>query len=249
MRLLIAVMSFEGDATNGNHDAIRNTWGKDVVTAGATLKFFVGRRGSEFSPKADEVMIPWLQKLCPRHGWWESKRGCCQNFWDFETREMLKWSLANGYDYTMLCENDTFCIPRLVMTCGFDKYDVSGYFTKIRDIPLGALTPDPIINDPNDPTDLGEPLYLAPEYGAGVFLSRKAAEIFLAFPPTHWQTEYLLGQPLGPSIADGSITAVDMDNYRGIVSWHHVTTEGKRYYHGSTWQKEMYERYGRDSAS
>ena len=253
MNLLMAALSYDGDAMNGNHQKIRDTWGKDVLAAGATLRFFIDTRLNVLrgGPKQDEVIVPWLQPCKNGHPQWVSKRGCCQNYWEFETKEILKWSLANGYDYTFLFQNDTFCIPRLLVKCGFEKGDVSGHWRKIEEnLSYGTKTAGLFINDPNDPTDTGEQVYDTPEYGAGVFLSRKAAEVFISHAPLHWQTEFQIGQPLGEALASGELTAYDIPNYRGVVSWHYVSaTNGLRYYPKTTWMKEMYERYGRDGSA
>ncbi len=66
MRLLMAVMSYDGDAVNGNHQKIRDTWGKDVPAIGADLRFFIDTRLNLLrgaAPKSDEIIVPWLQ-LC-----------------------------------------------------------------------------------------------------------------------------------------------------------------------------------------
>ena len=117
MKLLFAVISYQGDAQNGNNQLIRETWGKDIQ--GADLRFFIGRRSTTFSQADDEELADFQRSRNCQHAWWESYKDCCQDFWQVQVRSMLAWSISRGYDFTYLCSTDTFVVPQLLMKTGF----------------------------------------------------------------------------------------------------------------------------------
>lgn len=230
MRTLIAVMSFQGDAENGNHDKIRETWGKDVSAAGADLRFFLGRRDKQYQPKHDETLVPWQEdgtRTC-QHPYWTAVKDCCLEYWQVLYRGILDWSLKNGYDYTFLAENDTFLIPRKLMKIGFEKYDFSGWLMYTY------------AERPNE-------YYVEP--GAGYFLSRRAAEAILKTAPNHQHFENLVCDVLR---AIPEMTIKSLEHFWNETSWHYraqgiidpVIRDG--YPQGSRWQYEMYGKHGAD---
>lgn len=221
MRTLIAVISYQGDAENGNHDRIRTTWGKDVPAAGADLKFFIGRRSPGFVPKSDEVLIPWQETRPCIHPWWSSVEGCCEDFWQVLTKNILRWSLVEGYDFIFLCENDTFIVPRKLMASEFEKYDLSGHF-----IPADGITTK---------YDWPEP--------SGYFLSSQAAAFLLQQPKDHLSVGIYAGQRLGPIIREGLLTTYELPIWQN-GHWHFRVETGDGYPPGSPWMREMYEKYG-----
>jgi hypothetical protein len=233
MKTLLAVISYEGDAGNGNHQAIRDTWGK-ILPPGLGLNFFVGRRNQYFEPKSDEVCIPWQEtRPCP-HPFYQSVEGCCEDFWQVLTKSVLRWSLQQGYDFTFLCENDVFLIPHKLLACGFENYDLSGHFDPV-DTPVGQKTNYEIY---------GHKLYPWPE-PSGYFVSRRAAEMILGALPDHWSIGMYAGQVLGPRIASGEITAAELPGFWQQCSWHYRVEKNEGYPVGSKWMHEMQTKYGR----
>ena len=232
MKALIGIVSYQGDAVNGNHDAIRNTWGRDVKAAGADLRFFVGRRGPDYRAKPDEVLIPWEQTRTCEHPWYHSQEGCCVDFWINLTNQILQWSLAEGYDYTYTCENDTFLVPRKLMASGFEHYDFSSESFQ----PLGSLIGSKTLHQM-----YGHNLYPWPDAGVGYFTSRKAAKAILLTPPNHWSIGMFAAQALGPYIETGELTIGYLPTG---TAWHFRTEIGDGYSPGSPWQKDMYLKYG-----
>lgn len=237
MRVLIAIISFQGDAENGNHDKIRQTWGKDVATAGADLRFFLGRRDGQYRPQADEVLIPWQKdgtRTCA-HPYWHAEPGCgCVEYWQVLYRGMMDWSLANGYDFAFFAENDTFIVPRKLMKTEFEQYDLSGWLMY---------------------THADKPDQFYPEPG-GYFLSKKAMEIVSATTPNHLHFENLVIDVLKPR---GGIKSLDhfwneaMWHYRAqesnpqrVSSWRYDPVIRDGYPAGSQWQYEMYSKHGGD---
>ena len=158
MRVLIAVYSHSGDSVNGNHQKIRDTWGRHV--APWDLRFMIGHRGAPgWQAAPDEILIP-------------CDRACADDWllWNLYYQEMtietLRWSLDEGYDHTFLCCNDTFIVPSKLRQTDFANYDYSGIFYPPNGTPLGSTFPDPFYK---------RPAYTAADAGTGFFMSRKAA--------------------------------------------------------------------------
>lgn len=178
----------------GCHETIRQTWGRDIQ--GADLRFFIGRGEPS---RADEVVVdapddydslPW------------------------KTREMLRWSVNAGYEFTFLCDTDTFIIPKDLMTCGFENYDVAGKF----------CTGHPPGSQPFDYKDeRGEyhGIYSWPSGGRGYFVSARAARLIVEQEPLVWAEDMYVGQVMGPRVQAGEIIAADLINFVGRISWHY----------------------------
>lgn len=224
MNPLIGVISYQGDAENGNHDAIRQSWGRDVKTAGGNLLFFVGRRTPTFKLKPDEIGIPWQQTRKCQHEWWMSVKGCCEDFWQPLTKQAVSHAYRNGYDYIFLCENDTFLVPKKLFESDYWKYDFSGHMMQ------------------------GDEKYPWPEPGVGYFLSRRAMKRLIAAEPNHLSVGIYAGQALGPLVEKGELTRESLPNFINKVSWHFrgQSEDFARngYPPGSPWQQEMYRKYG-----
>ncbi len=236
MKILFAVISYQGDAQNGNNQLIRETWGKDIV--GADLRFFIGRRGPNFAPQADEVLVDFQKSRTCQHAWWESYKECgCQDFWQVQVRSMLAWSIQQGYDFTYLCSTDTFIVPRLLLKTEFEKWDYSGYFTP-ESLWLGTQSTWDIY---------GEKRYAWADVGNGMFLSKKAAGLVLQEPPNYQWVDQHIAQALGPWIKQGVITARNIPDFRNKIAWHFRDQDGTGYQtHGAGWMKRMHKEHGQD---
>jgi len=231
MKLLIAIQSYQGDAVNGNHDLIRKTWGQDFPKDVDVL-FMVGRRGLNFIPQQDEILTDFQKSRTCQHAWWESYKNChCQDFWQVQTRDILRWSIAQGYDFTYLCSTDTFVIPRKLMATGFEKYDYSGYFAP-ESLPLGVRSTEDIY---------GEKRYAWADIGNGMFLSKKASEVVLSSPINYQWVDQHIAQHLGPYIERGELTANRLLDFRNNIAYHFRDQDGTGYQtHGTGWMQKMY---------
>ena len=158
------------------------------------------------------------------------------DYWQHLTREILRWSVQNDYDFTFLCCNDTFIVPRKLMASGFEKFDYSGYFVP-QNIPLGVKSEEDIY---------GHKLYLWADAGVGWFMSKKAAKVIVDDAPDFWTNDIHVGQTLGPLIASGEIKAATLKGFWNDISWHYRFITGESYTASSQWQKKMYEIHGRD---
>jgi hypothetical protein len=235
MKVLFAVISYQGDVQNGNNQLIRETWGKDITDA--NLQFFIGRRSLSFAPQSDEVLVDFQKHRTCQHAWWESYKNCCQDFWQVQVRSILEWSLIREYDFTYLCSTDTFVVPRGLMKTGFEKYDYSGYFVP-EELPLGIRSTWDIY---------AEKRYAWADVGNGLFLSKRAAGLVLREPPNYQYTDQHIAQALGPYVESGLITAGRLPEFRNNIAWHFRDQNGTGYQtHGTGWMKKMYQEHGQN---
>lgn len=217
MRLLIAIKSCQEHRLAGHHGSILNTWGKDVPSD-VDLRFFIGDAG-RFEPKSD-------QTVC---------LGCPDEYAGLprKTKAILGWSLWNGYDYTFLCDTDTFVIPNHLLRCGFESWDYSGRFG-----------PSPQIGTTFEYRDEHQTIEKCHPWasgGIGYFLSRKAAELVARSWPTQWAEDLHVGQVLGPHIQAGEITAADIPDFECNISWHFPQRKYRcKYDPRLRWMETMY---------
>lgn len=223
MRLLIAVKSCESHRVAGYHDVIMNTWGRDVPL-NADLRFFTGST-EKFTPSG------------PESGW-DVCLGAPDDYMSLprKTKAIIGWSLWNQYDYTFLCDTDTFIIPSRLVRTDYDKYDYAGRFGLKPAIGTTFRYEDPkqiIMNC--HPWASG---------GIGYFLSRKAAELIVRAEPTIWAEDMFVGQTLGPLIQKGEITAYDIPGFECSIAWHFPRRRFNATYDPKfNWMEEMYAKY------
>src|ERR1700693_325984 len=208
MKTLIAVKSCRQDRDRDYHEVIRGTWGQDVINA--DLHFFMGNgNGILLANQRDEVSV-----------------NCPDDYASlpFKTREILRWSIENNYDFTFLCDTDSFIILQNLLRSGFEKYDYYGVIRK----PLGKTFVYESIDREKRHTWVGE-CYPWASGGLGYFLSRKAAEIIIQREPDIWAEDLWIGQILGPLYEAGEIKSGDASqmirigdakNLEGVATWH-----------------------------
>jgi len=201
MRILIAVKSCNRDRLSGCHDAIRETWGKDFPS-NADVRFFIGNFvgiGKENIFKNDEIQVNALDDLVNL---------------PIKVREIAKWSIEQGYDFTYFCDVDTFVIPKRLMASGFEAYDYFGRFMqdgptrlieKFRDGRLGDI--------PN--------VWNYASGGVGYVLSRRATEKISEMVPVHYAEDFSVGQVLGSYTSTGAMKAAYPKNFDNYVAWHY----------------------------
>lgn len=225
MRLLIAVKSCHRDANRGDHKSIENTWWSDAWHAPADCKFFLGESPfRQYFSWSDEVYLD------------------CKDGYDSlpdKTRNILKWSIAKDYDYTFLCDTDTYLIPRLLLTCGFEKYDIAGRFGQTP--ALGTT----FIYKNDGRGNRIDNCHPWPSGGVGYFLSKKAAQVVVNTEPMSWAEDLYVGQVLGPKIQSGEIIGKDLEDFEGRISWHFPRRDydNKSYDPVLGWMEKMYKEY------
>lgn len=192
MSLLVAVKSCEADRVRGLHQAIRETWGKDLL---AILLFFMGEGAT--STRNDEVIIAAKDDY---------------NNLPFKTRAILKYFLAYDYDHIFLCDTDSYVIPYRLWLSGFENCDYLGVNNK----PLGIQFH---YDAPGRGVHWAGLTYPWHSGGFGYFLSRKAAEFVVEQEPDRWAEDMWVGSIMGQLYKEGKIRMANMAP--NFVSWHH----------------------------
>ena len=137
MKVLLAVSSWVKGAQQGDHEASRATWAKEIP--GVDIRFFMGDgtpvnqnekvdtawvsrppqyldkashlESTDYRPLPDEVMLPVPDDF--KH-------------LPYKVRAIFAWALQHGYDFVFKVDTDTYVdVPRL-MASGFEKWDYIG---------------------------------------------------------------------------------------------------------------------------
>jgi hypothetical protein len=233
MRILLAVKSCQRDMRDGAHQAIRDTWAKDLPP-GVDVRFFIGG-GQPFSLEEDEA---WL---FVDDGYWELTH---------KTRGICAYMCNQNYDFVYLCDTDTYLIPSKMLESGFEDYDFSGswvcggswvcapenqvpegvipnsetrlqgwsskqivldYLSKcklFRQETLEKMEPVILFGKPypahtDDRGGIVDPFYCYLSGGVGFFLSAKAAHEVAFTRYYHFSEDIWVGQVLGPFMEKG----------------------------------------------
>ncbi len=95
MNLTVVVKSCQRDRDRGFHDAIRETWGKDLLALGGDLKFVVGGPGT--TRTSDEINFA----------------DCPDEYLDLpqKTHRVCNWAYLKRWGHIFLCDNDTLVNP------------------------------------------------------------------------------------------------------------------------------------------
>jgi hypothetical protein len=114
MKILIAISSCGDYESNGNNQALRETWLRDLVGLdGVDYGFFFGE-GQDAPQLADSVLLPGIPDDYAHL--------------TYKTRESLRWAHAEGYDFVFRCFPDTFVKVDRFFACPFWDYDYYGDF-------------------------------------------------------------------------------------------------------------------------
>ena len=186
MKTLIAVKSCNQHWMAEYHDPIKATWAKDIPP-GVDLRFFTGNSASWllYDPAIVHLNVPDDYMSLP-----------------LKTKAILEWSLKNGYDFSFLCDTDTFIIPRRLFSSGYDKFDYAGRFGPKHPVGTTFNYTDKFGKYPN--------CYPWASGGVGYFLSKKASLLLSQDTPSYWAEDLWVGQVLGPYIRSGEIRASDL---------------------------------------
>lgn len=220
MKLLIAVKSCQHHRGRGDHDVIRNTWGKDV--RGADLRFFAGLMGPTIAaPYDDEEVVD------------------CKDDYDslpYKTREILRWSIGGNYDFTFLCDTDTYVIPDKLMKSGFEQFDYAGMNSRPATETFSYNALDRWKKD-----HYIERCWPWMSGGVGYFVSKKAAKLIVEQEPNIWAEDLWVGQILFPLVSTGEIKTCGTKNIMGGVSWHFPQGHYRSQYDPKFgWMEKMY---------
>lgn len=224
-KLLICVKSCQRDLARGDHQVIRNTWGKEAKAAGIDVRFFVGQSDLTNRYEPDEVHLK------------------CEDSYEalpFKTREICRWASAKVLDHIFLCDTDTFLYIPYLLTSGFEKYDFMGFMLHH----LGKSFPYKT-TDMRGAPEIHPKCYTWPSGGAGYFLSKRAAVEVANEYPNSWAEDLWVGQVIGPKLEHEKWTAMSTrsNQYTGnTFSWHFPQSEygGNKYDPSFKWMEKMY---------
>ena len=200
MRLLIAVKSCQRDLLDGAHEAIRETWGKNLPL-NVDLLFFVGGENPP-ALQDDERHV-----LAP-DGYWELHP---------KILEILDYGVRHDYDFIDLCDTDTYFVISKLMSSGFENYDYSGGPINPKDAAFGVAY-ESTRTSSNYGNYVISPFYAYLSGGHGTILSQRAAKLIVGAPRGLWNSEDLIiGQILGPGIQTGELKAKVLDNFANQI--------------------------------
>lgn len=215
-RIIICVKSCQRDLARGDHDIIRNTWGKSAADQGILTRFFVGADEKKHSYAPDEIAVnaPDDYVSLP-----------------FKTREICRWAAGKVLDYVFLCDTDTYISIPMMLSSHFEEYDYLGEMPYALNKIHARYKTDP---GPDGKVEHRERCYTWASGGVGYFLSRRAAtEVGNAFPDS-WAEDLWVGQVIMPLVHSGEMTAMNTreNRYTGSkFSWHFPSNEwgGEKY--------------------
>jgi hypothetical protein len=191
-KALIAINGWVKGATNGDHQAVRDTYAKEIAkwSEKLDLRFFIG----DGTP-VDESTGVLLNTL---HGKWASpghKEKALSTrisgtftytpkedevilhvpdgymYVSYKTKENHRWSVEHGYDSVFQACTDTFINVQRLMESGFEKWEYTGN----------------AIGGPVEPYGSG---------GCGYWTSGRATQIIIDDPVTDWAEDRWVGETL-----------------------------------------------------
>lgn len=219
MKILLAIKSCRQHYLEGFHEPILKTYARDLPS-NVDLKFFMGYTGEgSVVPISGEIVL-----------------SCADDYDSLpqKTKKIAEYSVLADYDFTFLADTDTFLVPRKLLSCGFENYDIAGRFGNMP--ALGTTF------NYRDPRGVYPNCHVWPSGGIGYFLSRKAAKIIAGAPITVWAEDMQIGQTLGPLIQSGEIKAYDIPEFECNASWHFPrrSFNQKVYSPEVGWMEKMY---------
>ena len=190
-KVLITVSGWVTGAMNGDHQAIRETWGAEVAKyPNLDYKIFIGD-GTPVSAEDDALLEPSLVHAGKGH---KIKARSTRNqpktnyvpkddevlvpcpdgylYMGHKTWHSHRWALDHGYDYIFQCFPDTFIDIGKLMNSHFDEHNFIG-------APIG-----------------GSKGIKFAAGGCGYWLDRQATEVILATRPDDWAEDRWVGKRL-----------------------------------------------------
>jgi C-methyltransferase C-terminal domain/Putative zinc binding domain/Methyltransferase domain len=218
-KVLIAFLGWVGGAKRGDHQALRDTWLKDLPQfPNIDYRFFIGD-GTPVDPQEDEKInagfIQWanafkggnkshytqqtnLGKAYPVAGYEpredEVMVSCPDgyHYMSYKRKESLRWALEHGYDYIFCLSNDVYARPERLLSSEFQRYDYHGMFC-------------------GNSGFVGTDCHIPESYifGGGYWLSAKAARVIVNSKVTYWCEDWWIGMALSQPVKQGEIIRND----------------------------------------
>ena len=249
MSVLFAVKSCQADQLACFHDAIWNTWGHSVPKIAFDIPTWdlssSPIHGMTFSMRWGDLLFFVGGNSQP--GTHDVLLSCPDGYTDlpYKVREIMRYFLGTEHDFVFLCDTDTFVIPKRLLNCGYEKYDITAAF--IKGMKPGQIFRH-VVRDPRGPDIVLERSFAPPSGGLGYFLSRKAAQIIADTEPDPkiWADDLYVAEALGPMLASGELTGYQPPDYHDMT-FHFPKHQYKTNYSlGAKWMERMYRQYTGD---
>lgn len=184
MNALIAITTWTTGALNGENQAMRDTFLKDVPKhEGLEYRFFLGN--GEPTGEDESALDSSYMQVITAHGDKYDKRApgpCVYELKEdevflrtpddfkhncYKTKGNRRWAEDRGFDFVFQCTSDTYIDIDRLMSSGFQNHDYSGF-------PEGCYA----------------------RGGNGYWMSRKASRLILDAPVTIWAEDWWVGTVL-----------------------------------------------------
>lgn len=213
MTLLVAIKSCWRDRDAGFHDAIRETWGRDLKQRGVQVMFFLGHSGSDYfmaHPKGEATNLQRDEAVVDAADDYNSL--------PHKTRGICKWAQPKMFNHLFLCDNDTFINADALLALPFEIFDYAGYFRDgTQEVGQTFYYKDHMGEYPD--------CHAWASGGLGYFISRRAVELIVNTYPKIWAEDMFIGQVLGPEIKKGRMLGGSLNMSR-IATWHYDKRPG-----------------------
>jgi hypothetical protein len=189
MRALITISSWVGAATNGENQAMRDTFLESVSEfPGLDYRFFIG---DGFSTGEDESAL-WDSFVHSAAGYGNKAREGVQNkpitytpsddevilsnvpddyaHLAYKVRGQCRWALEQGYDYMLQVGSDIYIVLDRLMNSGFEQHDYTGKTCGNHPLVGGHYAG-----------------------GGGYWLSKRALQLVVDSPVTFWAEDLWVG--------------------------------------------------------
>lgn len=210
-KLIVCVKSCFRDRKAGFHDAIRETWGKDLKTLGVEVKFFLGHNGHPVNRHVQATDIATEAPNLQRDETMVDAKDD-YNSLPHKTRGIAKWAANRMFDHLFLCDSDTIINPYALVQLPFEIADYAGHF-RGGQVELGQTF------FYEDHKGQYPECYTWASGGIGYFISKQAATVIADTFPKVWAEDMYVGQCLGPLIRNGSFLGLAL-GINNVATWH-----------------------------
>lgn len=229
VRILVAFLGWVGGAERGDHQALRDTWLKELkYYPQIDYRFFIGD-GTPLPAEEDKMVTDqfeeWAQRGADYRRHHDRQLGRSNQhpvgkyepqadevlipypdgyqYLSYKRRESCRWALKHGYDYIFCASVDVYARPERMLRSRYKEFDYYGRFCGETGVPSQAgYIPESYI------------------FGGGYWLSRKAAEIIAESPVTHWCEDWWVGLALKPAVDSGKIIRHMEPQDISLHRWH-----------------------------
>jgi hypothetical protein len=206
-QLIVAVKSCQRDKDAGFHDAIRETWGRDLKQKGVQVMFFIG-----LPPGTASMGHPQGYSQVLQRDEFVVNAADDYNSLPFKTRGICQWATSKVFTHLFLCDNDTIINPKALLALPYEPFDYSGHFR-------GGQAEVGVTFHYHDHMGDYPECHPWASGGIGYFISKHAAELIAETYPKIWAEDMFVGQVLGKEIMKGNMLGQAL-HMNGLATWH-----------------------------